>query len=84
MKVLGRPRKTRTIKEWIEKQTPEGLVQRDYGDAQKRYCTEEKLYKDSDIANQVYLLLYVTKYIYNTNNRRRQRTIKKRRRLCDD
>ena len=38
---LGYPHRTRTLKGWIEKLAKEELVQRDYGDTQKRYCTED-------------------------------------------
>ena len=41
MEALGYPSKPKTLKGWIEKLSPEELVHRDYGDTQKRYCTED-------------------------------------------
>ena len=41
VEALGYPHRTRTLKGWIEKLAKEELVQRDYGDTQKRYCTED-------------------------------------------
>ena len=38
---LGYPHRTRTLKVWVEKLAKKELVQRDYGDTQKRYCTED-------------------------------------------
>lgn len=41
VEALGYPHRTRTLKGWIGKLAKEELVQRDYGDTQKRYCTED-------------------------------------------
>ena len=40
IETLGYPHRTRTLKGWVEKLAKEELVHRDYGDTQKRYCTE--------------------------------------------
>ena len=41
VEALEYPHRTRTLKGWIGKLAKEELVQRDYGDTQKRYCTED-------------------------------------------
>ena len=41
IEALGYPHRTRALKGWIEKLAKEELVQRDYGDTRKRYCTED-------------------------------------------
>ena len=41
VEALGYPHRTRTLKGWIGKLAKEELVQRDYGDTQKRYRTED-------------------------------------------
>ena len=41
VEALGYPSRPKTLKGWIEKLSPEELAHRDYGDTQKRYCTED-------------------------------------------
>ena len=52
VEALGYPHKTRTLKGWIEKLAKEELVQRDYGDTQTRYRTEDVAKRTSSVPSE--------------------------------
>ena len=52
VEALGYPDRTWTLKGWIGKLAKEELVQRDYGDTQKRYRTEDVAKRTSSVPSE--------------------------------